>query len=75
LAEGTKAGISGCSCRHGSLLTGRRAMRAASTTALRGPVTKWCSPLLMDYAVHVAKKVVWQSPQIIRKPGFPHTLI
>ena len=40
LAEGTKAGIRGCSCRHSSLLTGRRAMRAASITALRGPVTK-----------------------------------
>src|SRR5258708_24493864 len=38
LAEGTKAGIRGCSCRHSSLLTGRRAMRAASITALRGPV-------------------------------------
>ena len=33
LAEGTKAGIRGCSYRHSSLLTGRRAMRAASTTA------------------------------------------
>src|SRR5258708_29849040 len=40
LAEGTKAGIRGCSCRHSSLLTGRLAMRAASITALRGPVTK-----------------------------------
>jgi hypothetical protein len=38
LAEGTKAGMRGCSCRHGSLLTGRRAMRAASVTALRAPL-------------------------------------
>ncbi len=42
LAEGTKAEIRGCSCCHSSLLTGRRAMRTTSITALRGPLTKWC---------------------------------
>lgn len=36
LAEGTKAGMRGCSCRHSSLLTGRRAMRAASITLCGG---------------------------------------
>ena len=35
-------GMRGCSCRHSSLLTGRRAMRTARITAPRGPVTKWC---------------------------------
>lgn len=35
LAEGTKAGIRGCGCRQSSLLTGRRAMRAASITGLK----------------------------------------
>ncbi len=38
LAEGTKAGIRGCSCCHSSLLTGRRAKRITSITALRGPL-------------------------------------
>lgn len=42
LVEGTKAGIRGCSCRHSSLLTGRLAIRAASITALRVAMTKWC---------------------------------
>lgn len=39
-AERTKAGIMGCSCCHSYLLTSRRAMRAASITALRGPLMK-----------------------------------
>nr|MBS3719750.1 hypothetical protein [Delftia sp. PE138] len=42
LEEGTKAGMRGCSCRHSSLLTGRRAMRAASITLCGGLLTKWC---------------------------------
>ncbi len=35
LADGTKAGMRGCGCRHSSLLTGLLAMRAPSITALR----------------------------------------
>ena len=42
LADGTKAGIRGCSSRHSSLLTGCRAMRAASITALRRHRRMWC---------------------------------
>jgi len=42
LAGGTKAGMRGCCCRQNSLLTGRRAMGAASITVLRGPLEKWC---------------------------------
>ncbi len=34
LADGTKAGMRGCSCRHSSLLTGLLAMRTPSITAL-----------------------------------------
>lgn len=37
LAEDTKAGIRGCSCRHGSLFMGRRAKRHRAHNCFTGP--------------------------------------